>query len=312
MTAILKKNQKILVAGGTGFLGQRVAAKLKEEKFNVLTASLKTGVDFRDFGQTLRFFKKNKPEIVINCAAYVGGLQFGYQHPAEMFYNNILMATYFMEAARLAGVKKFINIISNCVYPAHLSKFKEEDLWAGNMHDSVLPYASARKLSWVQGWAYKKQYDFDSSHLILASMYGPGDHFDATRSHALGALIMKFVEAKRKKLPEVIIWGTGKPIREWMYVDDGAEAIVRSLKMNLGVEPVNIGRGEGISMIALAKLIKKISGYKGKITLDKTKPDGALCKIFNVDKMKKVFKWFPPMRLENGIRQTIQWYEKNL
>lgn len=309
------KFKKIFVPGGNGFVGQNVITKLKEKNINSLSLSLESGYDFRNLQQTKELFEKEKPDFVINCAAFVGGIQFGYKYPGEIFYNNILMSTYLMEAARLTGVKRFVNPLSNCVYPAHLTKFitkfKEEDLWSGPLHESVLVYGLVRKASWAQGWAYKKQYNFDSTHLILASMYGPGDHFDETHSHALGALIMKFVEAKRKNLDEVVVWGTGRPVREWLYVEDGAEALIKALEIEPTIEPINIGRGEGISILELAKLIKEIVGYKGKIVLDKSKPDGAISKIMEVSKMKKIFNWFPPTSLEKGIKKTVKYYENN-
>ncbi|MFH1841355.1 MAG: NAD-dependent epimerase/dehydratase family protein [Candidatus Nealsonbacteria bacterium] len=305
-------DKKILVTGGTGFLGKRVIKKLEEKELNYVATSKSLGVDFRNFEQTKKYFKKEKPDFVINCAAFVGGIKFGYEKPGEIFFNNILIATYLMEAARLAGVKKFVNPISNCAYPAHLTHFKEEDFWSGPLHESVLAYGFARKASWVQSWSYLKQYGFDTINLILPNMYGPGDHFEEVRSHALGALVMKFIEAKEKKIPEVIVWGTGKPIREWLYVDDGAEVLVKALEIKSTTEPVNIGVGEGISVLDLAKLIKETVGFDGKIILDKEKPDGALCKIMNNTKMKEIFKWIPETSLKEGIKKTVDYYYKEV
>lgn len=307
------KFKKIFVPGGSGFVGKSVVKKLKEKDFDFSFFSLEDGCDFRDFRRTKEIFEKEKFDAVINCAAFVGGIQFGYLHPGEIFYNNVLIATSLMEASRLTGVKRFVNPISNCAYPAHLTHFKEGDFWSGPLHESVMVYGAVRKMSWVQGWAYEKQYGFDSIHLILPNMYGPGDHFDEIRSHALGALIKKFVDAKKHGLPEVIIWGTGKPIREWLYVEDGAEALVRGLEIEPRIDPINIGRGgEGISILDLAELIKRIVGYEGKITLDASKPDGAPCKIMVVDKMKEVFNWMPTTDLESGIKKTVAWYYQNI
>jgi len=303
--------KKIFVPGGNGFLGKRVVKKLEERNIDYISLSLRDGYDFRNFKQTKELFEEEKFDAVINCAAFVGGIQFGYEKPGEIFYNNILMSTYLMEAARLIGVKRFINPISNCSYPARLTKdFKEEEWWDGPLHESVLVYGFVRKASWVQSWAYYKQYGFVTINLILPNMYGPGDHFEEKRSHALGALIMKFVEAKRKNLPSVLVWGTGKPIREWLYVDDGAEILIKSLEIEPTIEPINVGVGKGISILELAELIKEVVGYKGEIVLDRSKPDGVPYKTMDNTKLKKIFKWEPPTSLREGIEKTVEWYIK--
>lgn len=307
------KYKNIFVPGGNGFLGKAVVEKLQTESVDVTSLSLRDGYDFRDFSQTNELFKEQKFDAVINCAAFVGGIQYGYERPGELFFNNVLMSTYLMEAARLNDVKRFVNPISNCSYPADLSTFSENEWWCGEFHDSVMAYGFVRKASWVQSWAYKKQYGFDTINLILPNMYGPRDHFNEKRSHALGALVKKIVDAKKKKLPEVIVWGTGSPIREWLYVEDGAEALIRTLELpkDFAVDPINIGIGKGISIRELAELIKKIVGYQGSIVLDASKPDGALCKIMNVKRMKSVLAWQPSTSLEEGIRITVEWYEEN-
>ncbi len=304
--------RKIFVPGGNGFLGKRVVKKLKEKDVDFVSLSSRDGVDFRDFKQTEGLFQREKFDAVINCATFSGGIQFGYEKQGERFYNNILMSTNLMEASRLTNVKRFINPISNCSYPAHLTKnFKEEEWWDGTLDDSVLVYGLVRKLSWVQSWAYYKQYGFKTINLILPNMYGPGDHFDEARSHALGALIMKFVEAKRRNLPNVTVWGTGMPVREWLYVDDGAEVLVRALEVEPTIEPINVGVGKGISVLELAELIKEVVGYQGKIALDKAKPDGAPHKTMDNTRLKNIFNWVPPTSLRQGIEKTLKWYIDN-
>jgi GDP-L-fucose synthase len=300
--------EMIFVPGGNGFLGSSVVKKLKEKGLNFKSLSLRNGIDFCSFEQTRSLFEKEKFDAVINCAAFVGGIQFGYERPGEIFFNNVLMSTNLMEASRLTGVRRFINPISNCTYPEQLRKLREEEWWNGPLHESVLAYGFAKKASWVQSWAYYKQYGFITINLILPNMLGPGDHFDEVRSHAVGALIRKFVEAKRKNLSSVTVWGTGKPVREWLYVDDGAEALVRALDLDPIVEPINIGVGKGISTLELARMIKEIVGYEGEIILATSKPDGTPCKIMDVARMKKIFDWIPQTSLEEGIRKTVEWY----
>lgn len=252
-----------------------------------------------------------KPEKVINCAAYVGGIQFGYKHPAELFRNNLLMTINLLEACREFSVGRLVNPISNCAYPARATFFKESEFWEGELHESVMVYGHARKTSWVGAWAYEKQYGLDTLNLILSNMYGPEDHFEEERSHALGALVMKIVKAKRENLPEVIVWGSGKPVREWLYVDDGAEAMVRGLDAPRSEQPVNIGVGKGISIIDMAKLIQEDVGYAGELKLDPSKPDGAPYKTVDGSKGRALLGWSPEKDFRAGIRETVQWYLEN-
>ena len=299
---------KIFVPGGNGFLGRRVVNKLKERNLHFVSLSFRDGNDFRQFEPTKKLFEEENFDAVVNCAAFVGGIQFGLKRLGEIFFNNVSMSTNLMEAARLTGVKRFVNPLSNCTYPEQFNELKEEDWWNGPLNETVLAYGVARKASWAQSWAYQRQYGFETVNLILPNMLGPGDHFDEIRSHALGALIGKFVEAKRKRLPSVTVWGSGKPIREWLYVDDGAEALVRALDIDYVVDPINVGVGKGISTLDLAKMIKNIVGYEGNIVLDASKPDGAPCKIMNVAKMNQIFNWKPQTSLEEGIKKTVRWY----
>lgn len=304
---------KIFIAGGTGFMGKRLIKKLKEKKLTFTTTSLSMGVDFRDFKQTLDFFKDQKPDIVIHAAGQVGGIKYGINHAGEMYYNNILISTNLIESARLTNVKKFISPIANCAYPNVVDhNFKEDEFWNGPLHESVLAYGMVRKAQWAQTWAYNRQYGMDFVNLIFSNMYGPGDYFNTERSHALGAILHKIINAKTKETSQVIIWGTGKPIREWLYVDDGAEALVRAIDINHQVSPINIGIGKGISIKELSYMIKEIVGYRGKLIFDKTKPDGAPYKVMDNKKGKKIFKWVPQTDLREGIENTYKWHIKNI
>ncbi len=298
----------ILVTGATGFLGKRVCLALEKRGVAYQSISRSLGLDIRDIEATKLFFQKIKPSYVINCAAYVGGIQFGYKRSAEIFHNNLLMTISLLEAAWVSGVKKIVNPISNCAYPSESTLFKEENFWNGPLHESVLAYGFARKASWVGSWAYRNQYGLDVLNLILSNMYGPQDHFEEERSHALGAIIMKIVRAHREGLKEVVIWGSGKPVREWLHVDDGAEAMIRGLAARSTSEPINIGVSKGISIIDLAMLVKDLVGYTGNLVLDLSKQDGAPFKTVDGKKGFELLGWQPSRSFKKSIKETIDWY----
>lgn len=313
MFKISDKKLKIFVAGGTGFLGKRVIFRLKKEGIPFVTTALSLGVDFRDREATHHFFEKEQPDIVINCATYIGGIKFGLDHEGEIAYNNLLMSTNLIEASRRYSVKRYINPISNCSYPDVVERdFKEDEWWNGPLHKTVMVYGLVRKASWIQLYAYYNQYKFQSQSFLIPNMYGPGDHFDEVRSHALGALIKKIVKAKEEGIPNITVWGSGKPVREWLYVDDCVEIFLRSLSYETGIEPINIGQGQGISIRDLAQLISKIVNYKGKLLFDTTRPDGAPYKVMNVERMKKLFQLTPSTEIEEGIRNSVDWYYQNV
>ena len=301
----------ILVTGCTGFLGKRVCNQLELKGIPFFGISRKNGPDLRDRNETLNFFDQTHPIQVINCAAFVGGIQFGYKHPAEMFRNNMQITLNLLEAANLSMVKRIVNPISNCAYPGDATYFKENEFWNGPLHESVMVYGFARKASWVGAWAYAKQYGLDVINLILSNMYGPEDHFEEERSHAMGALIMKIVRAKQQQQKHVIVWGTGKPVREWLHVDDGAEAMVRALNVGACVEPINIGIGKGISVLEMAILIKELVGYNGELVLDPTKPDGAPYKTVDGTRGMQHFGWAPNRKFKQGVLEAIDWYLKH-
>lgn len=302
----------LLVTGATGFLGKRVCKKLESMGVPFHKSSLSLGTDLRNKEQVSALFSKVKPTQVLNCAAYVGGIQFGYKHTGELFTNNLLMTINLLEACKEHGVKRLVNPISNCAYPAKASLFKESEFWNGELHESVMVYGFVRKAFWVGAWGYQKQYGLDTINIILSNMYGPEDHFEEERSHALGALIMKFTKAQQENLPNVTVWGTGSPVREWLHVDDGAEAMVRSLDIPANKDIVNIGVAKGISIRDLALLIKEKVGYKGEIVFDTTKPDGAPYKTVDGDIGEKVFGWKPSIDLETGVASTVDWYKSSL
>jgi GDP-L-fucose synthase len=299
------------VTGATGFVGRRLCRLLSARGANFERTSLSLGADLRERGQTMALFERVKPEKVVHLASFHGGIMFGKTYPADIFRNNMPMIANVFEAARATGVKRIVNPISNCIYPKAATLFRESEVWDGPMDESVEPYAILRKASWIGAKAYAQQCGLETINLVISNMYGPEDHFEEQRSHALGALVMKFVAAKRANAPSVIVWGTGKAVREWVYVDDGAEALIRALDCEPTTDLVNIGLAEGVSVLELATRIKEAVGYGGEILLDATKPDGAPHKTVDGSRGRALLGWSPGVRLEEGLRRTIDWYLKN-
>lgn len=304
------KQNKILVTGATGFLGKRVCRLLEKRGLTFDQTSLSLGCDLRDATSTHELFARLRPSNVINCAAFVGGIQFGYKHSADLFRNNLQMMLNLFDCAQKYGIQRIVNPISNCAYPASATLFKEEQFWDGPLHESVMVYGFVRKASWVGAQAYATQHGLDVINLIMSNMYGPEDHFEEERSHALGALVMKFARAKKLGLPEVVIWGSGKPVREWLHVDDGAQALIRGLTAPRCDQPVNIGVGRGISILAMAEMIKREIGYTGRLVLDTSKPDGAPYKTMDGSRGKALLNWSPEIDFKDGVRATIHWYQE--
>jgi GDP-L-fucose synthase len=307
----------LILTGSTGFLGRNVIELLNKDinNYKISTVSRKEGVDLLNYKKTYKYFKKIKPDIVIHCAARVGGIAYNALHPVEVFNDNTNIGLNVLKATIESEANIFINVMPNCTYPGEMEEYEESKWWDGPMHPSVLTYGLPRKMLWGACSAYcSKHTSFKPIHLILPNMYGPNDHFDITRSHALGALISKIVNAKKKGKGIVDIWGTGKPVREWLYIVDGAKAIMKTL-MNLekyeSNEIMNIGVTKGISIKDLAELIKQIVGWDGEFNYQTEKPDGAMKKVLIVNKMKKKLNWKPKTELREGIKQTIEWYKQN-
>ena len=300
---------RVVVTGGQGFLGRHVVSRLGE-KYDVSSCSRSSGVDIREYNQIERHLLELKPEYIVHCAAHVGGIAYNEQKPVEIFEDNIKIGLNIVRASANAQVRGLINVMPNCTYPGHLEIYREDQWWDGPMHETVLTYGLPRKAIWGLSWAYKQKKLLDSVHLVLPNMYGPGDHFDPVRSHALGALIAKIVEARREKKDTVDIWGTGKPVREWLYVEDGARAIELTLGKfdHVGIDVMNVGCGKGVSVTDMADMIKDVVGWDGKFVYRTERPDGAMVKILSPDKMLRVLKWSPRTDFADGVRKTVDWY----
>jgi GDP-L-fucose synthase len=305
--------KRVTVTGGAGFLGQHVVKRLKGYGAEVFIPR-KRDYDLTTLDASLRCLLEHPCDVLIHGAAYYGGIGINVNEPGRLYYQNLVMGANLMEAARLAKVAKVVNIGTACSYPGYLEgHLKEEDLWAGPCHASVVNYGLTKKMLAVQGLAYKRQYGLNSIHLILTNLYGPGDSYNPERSHVVAALVRKWVEAEIAKAPSIEVWGTGKPVREFIYVEDCADAIVLAAeKYDDASTPLNIGTGIGTSIRELVETINDVTGYKGKIAWNADKPDGAAMKVLDVGRMKAALDgWAPPTDLRSGLAKTIAWYRAN-
>lgn len=302
------KNKKILVTGAHGFLGTYVVKELKKKGANKLFLPTHRQFDLTKLSDCKKVVKDR--DIVIHLAAKVGGIGFNLEKPGELFYDNAIMGIQLMEEARKAGVEKFVTVGTVCSYPKFTPvPFKEKDLWDGYPEETNAPYGLAKKMLLVQGQAYRRQYGFKAIYLLQVNLYGPGDNFDLKSSHVIPALIRKVSEAKRKGENKIVLWGTGKPTREFLYVEDAARGIVLATQKYEEGDPVNLGSGMEISIKDLVKLIARSSGFKGQIIWDTSKPDGQPRRRLDTHLAKKKFDFVARTSFREGLKKTIDWYE---
>jgi len=307
------ENKKILVTGGAGFLGSFVVDKLKERGCKQIFVPRSKEYDLVQMEAVKRLYQDTRPDIAIHLAAKVGGIGANQENPGKFFYDNLMMGVQMLETGRQMKVEKFVAIGTICAYPKFTSvPFKEEDLWNGYPEETNAPYGLAKKMLLVQSQAYRKQYGFNSIFLLPVNLYGPGDNFDPKSSHVIPALIKKCFDAIREGKDEIVVWGTGKATREFLYVEDCAEAIILATEKYNKSDPVNIGAGFEISIKDLVKLIAKISGFRGQIVWDTTKPDGQPRRCLDTTKAEKEFGFKAKTSFEEGLRKTVEWYRNNL
>ncbi len=309
--AINLSKKKILVTGASGFLGKHLIQKIQEKGVRKIFTPSSKEFDLTKLEACKKVVKNM--DIVIHLAGKVGGIGFNREKPGEMFYDNIRMGIFLIDEARKAGVEKFVTIGTVCSYPKFTPvPFKEDDFWSGYPEETNAPYGLAKKMLLVQGQAYRYQYKFNSIHLIPLNMYGPGDHFDPKISHVIPALIKKIYDAKIKKENQVIVWGTGKATRGFLYVEDAVEGIILATKKYNKKEPVNLGSKLEISINDLVTLICKLTNFKGKIVWDSSKPDGQPRRKLDVSLAKREFGFVSKTTFEQGLRKEIEWYEKKV
>lgn len=303
--------KKILVTGASGFLGTHLVHKLKEKGVKKLFTPRSFEYDLRKLEACRQVVKG--VDLVIHLAGFVGGIGLNMERPGEMFYDNIRMGIFLIDEARKAGVEKFVAIGSICCYPKFTPvPFKEEDLWIGYPEETNAPYGLAKKMLLVQSQAYRQQYGFNSIFLLPVNMYGPGDNFDPRSSHVIPALVKKFYDAKIKNENSVIIWGTGKATREFLYVEDAADGIILAAERYNKPDPVNLGAGFEVSIKDLAKLIAQMVGFGGKLVWDTSKPDGQPRRMLNTKRAKREFGFSAKTSFEKGLKKEIEWYEQNI
>jgi GDP-L-fucose synthase len=302
-------DRRVLVTGGSGFLGSFVVARLQSRGARHVFVPRSRDYDLVDLGAVRRLYREQRPDIVIHLAAVVGGIGANQKRPAEFFYQNLLMGVQLLDQAHAHGVDKFVAVGTVCSYPKHTPvPFREDQLWDGYPEETNAPYGLAKKMLIVQSQAYRAQYGFNAINLLPTNLYGPGDNFDPESSHVIPALIRRCVEARRAGAERIVCWGTGTPTREFLYVEDAAEAIVLAAERYDDSEPMNLGGGDEISMRNLAELIRAATGYTGAIEWDPTRPDGQPRRSVDATRARRALGFLPRTPLKLGLERTVQWY----
>ena len=304
------KKKRVCLTGGAGFLGKVVVSKLEQRGVKNLFIPLIEDYDLVNPVDIDRMLDDSKPDILIHLAAHVGGIGANREHPAEFFYDNLMMGVQLMHKAWQRKVDKFIAIGTVCAYPKFTPvPFREDDIWNGYPEETNAPYGLAKKMLLVQAQAYRQQYGFNAIFLLPVNLYGPGDNFDPSSSHVIPALIRKFVEARETGLPEVEIWGDGSPTREFLYVDDAAEGILAATELYNQPDPVNLGSGYEISILDLAQLIASMTNYTGSLRWNISKPNGQPRRALDTTRAEEAFGFMAQMDFEEGLYRTIEWFE---
>ena len=300
---------RVMVTGGAGFVGSRVVDALRARGVKEIFVPRSREYDLRRREDIQRALKDASPQLIVHLAARVGGIGANLAHPAEFFYDNLMMGAQLMDEAWRAGVEKFVAVSTICAYPKLTPvPFREADLWNGYPEETNAPYGLAKKMLLVQGQAYRQQYGFDVIHLLPVNLYGPGDNFDPASSHVIPALIRKCLEAVDRGDRQIVCWGDGTPTREFLYVDDAAEGIVLAAERYEDPAPVNLGSGMEISIRDLVALVARLTGFDGAIRWDATKPNGQPRRCLDISLAAREFGFRARTTFEDGLRRTVDWY----
>lgn len=305
------KGKSVCVTGGGGFLGRVVVRKLEERGAQDIFIPRIEEYDLVQLEDINRMLLDSHPDLIIHLAAQVGGIGANREHPAEFFYNNLMMGVQLMHRAWQVGVEKFVAIGTICAYPKFTPvPFKEENLWDGYPEETNAPYGLAKKMLLVQAQSYRQQYGYNAIFLLPVNLYGPGDNFDPKSSHVIPALIRKCIEAKETGQDEIVVWGDGSPTREFLYVEDAAEGILMAAESYDKSEPVNLGSGFEIRIKELVHLIAGLTGFEGNIVWDTSKPNGQPRRGLDTTKAKEEFGFEAQMPFQEGLRNTVAWYRE--
>ncbi len=306
------QGKRVTVTGGAGFLGSFVVAELKKRGATEIFVPRSKDYNLVQHEDVVRVLEDGRPDVIIHLAAHVGGIGANRLHPAEFFYDNLMMGVQLMHEAWKRGVEKFVAIGTVCAYPKFTPvPFKEDELWNGYPEETNAPYGLAKKMLLVQAQAYRQQYGFNAIYLLPVNLYGPRDNFDLESSHVIPALIRKMIEAQERGDKQVVLWGDGSPTREFLYVEDAAEGIVQAAEKYNGPEPVNLGSGQEISIKALAETIADLTGFQGEIVWDTSKPNGQPRRALDVSRAKRYFGWEAKTPFAEGLKRTVAWFREH-